>query len=222
MEPFRQLDAVAAPMRVSNVDTDQIIPARFCWRKRGDGWGHLVFHEPRYRLLFAGDMVSTITSIVIAPPEGDLAVYLQSLRRLGELDCRLLLPALHPEGTVLQEIRSAPAALGRAGVRIDYSAREPDQPARNRAAVCGFAGSTLTPGRLDLVAVTLDGVPLGEVRLLYLKRFWLEAFGATAQQPGIVEPLPAVPEIGQNLAYSAQQLVNALASCLRLWRMRSI
>ena len=48
MEPFRQLDAVAAPMRVPNVDTDQIIPARFCWRKRGDGWGHLVFHDLRF------------------------------------------------------------------------------------------------------------------------------------------------------------------------------
>src|SRR5262249_61762310 len=46
--PFRHLEAVAAPMRVPNVDTDQIIPARFCWRKRGDGWGHLVFHDLRF------------------------------------------------------------------------------------------------------------------------------------------------------------------------------
>ncbi len=38
-------------------------------------------------------MVSTLTSIVIAPPEGDLTVYLDSLRRLLALDCRLLLPA---------------------------------------------------------------------------------------------------------------------------------
>ena len=48
MEPFQQLDAVAAPMRVPNVDTDQIIPARFCWRKRGEGWAHLVFHDLRF------------------------------------------------------------------------------------------------------------------------------------------------------------------------------
>ena len=38
-------------------------------------------------------MVSTITSILIAPPEGDLAVYLQSLERLRAFDCRLLLPS---------------------------------------------------------------------------------------------------------------------------------
>ncbi len=59
----------------------------------GHAPGHLAFYEPRYRLLFAADMVSTITSIIIAPPEGDLAVYLQSLERLRDLDNRLLLPA---------------------------------------------------------------------------------------------------------------------------------
>ena len=37
-------------------------------------------------------MISTVSSVVIAPPDGDLAVYLQSLRRLASLGCRLLLP----------------------------------------------------------------------------------------------------------------------------------
>jgi glyoxylase-like metal-dependent hydrolase (beta-lactamase superfamily II)/8-oxo-dGTP pyrophosphatase MutT (NUDIX family) len=58
----------------------------------GHAPGHLAFYEPRYRLLLAGDLVSTLSSIVIAPPDGDLAVYLESLRRLQTLDCRLLLP----------------------------------------------------------------------------------------------------------------------------------
>ncbi len=59
----------------------------------GHAPGHLAFFEPRLGLLFAGDMVSTQTSIVIAPPDGDLVVYLNSLRRLRELPARLLLPA---------------------------------------------------------------------------------------------------------------------------------
>ena len=59
----------------------------------GHAPGHLAFYEPHYRLLFVGDMVSTLSSIVIVPPEGDLAVYLDSLRRLQTYDCRLLLPA---------------------------------------------------------------------------------------------------------------------------------
>jgi 3-isopropylmalate/(R)-2-methylmalate dehydratase small subunit len=48
MEPFRRLDAVAAPMGTPNTDTDQIIPARFLWRKRNDGWGHLLFNDLRF------------------------------------------------------------------------------------------------------------------------------------------------------------------------------
>ena len=48
MEPFSLLDATAAPIGMPNLDTDQIIPARFLWRKRGDGWGHLLFHDLRY------------------------------------------------------------------------------------------------------------------------------------------------------------------------------
>jgi 3-isopropylmalate/(R)-2-methylmalate dehydratase small subunit len=47
MEPFTRLDAIAVPFDVPNVDTDQIIPARFLWRKRNDGWGHLLFHDLR-------------------------------------------------------------------------------------------------------------------------------------------------------------------------------
>ncbi|MGH7174274.1 MAG: MBL fold metallo-hydrolase, partial [Gemmataceae bacterium] len=60
----------------------------------GHAPGHLCFWEPRYRLLFAGDMISMLSSVLIPPPpEGDLAVYLDSLRRLQTLPARLLLPA---------------------------------------------------------------------------------------------------------------------------------
>jgi glyoxylase-like metal-dependent hydrolase (beta-lactamase superfamily II) len=58
----------------------------------GHAAGHLAFYEPRYCLLLAGDLVSTLSSVVIAPPEGDLAQYLASLRRLQGYPSRLLLP----------------------------------------------------------------------------------------------------------------------------------
>lgn len=58
----------------------------------GHAPGHLSFFEPHYRLLFVGDMVSTLSSVIVAPPDGDLAVYIASLRRLRGYDCRLLLP----------------------------------------------------------------------------------------------------------------------------------
>jgi glyoxylase-like metal-dependent hydrolase (beta-lactamase superfamily II)/8-oxo-dGTP pyrophosphatase MutT (NUDIX family) len=58
----------------------------------GHAAGHLCFFEPRLRLLFTGDMVSTLSSVVIGPPDGDLAAYLESLRRLRSLPTRLLFP----------------------------------------------------------------------------------------------------------------------------------
>lgn len=59
----------------------------------GHAPGHLCFYERRYRLLFAGDMISTVSSVVICPPEGDLTQYLASVRRLQEYPARILLPA---------------------------------------------------------------------------------------------------------------------------------
>ena len=59
----------------------------------GHAPGHLCFYEATYRLLFVGDMASTISSVVITPPDGDIREYLDSLRRLLALPARLLLPA---------------------------------------------------------------------------------------------------------------------------------
>ena len=59
----------------------------------GHASGHLAFFEPFYGLLFAGDMLSTVTSMVIAPPDGNLMEYLESLKRLRGLASRMLLPS---------------------------------------------------------------------------------------------------------------------------------
>jgi 3-isopropylmalate/(R)-2-methylmalate dehydratase small subunit len=48
VEPFARLDAVALPMPVPNVDTDQIIPARFLRKSRKDGFGQYLFHDLRF------------------------------------------------------------------------------------------------------------------------------------------------------------------------------
>ena len=47
MRKFERVDAVAAALGMPNVDTDQIIPARFLWRARADGYGHLLFNDLR-------------------------------------------------------------------------------------------------------------------------------------------------------------------------------
>lgn len=62
----------------------------------GHARGHLAFYERGYGLLFAGDLVSTVSSVVIAPPDGELTAYLASLRRVRDLTLRLLLPGHGP------------------------------------------------------------------------------------------------------------------------------
>jgi len=48
MEPFKRLQAIAVPLELPNIDTDQIIPARFLWRPRAAGYSDLLFNDLRY------------------------------------------------------------------------------------------------------------------------------------------------------------------------------
>ncbi|SDW88466.1 3-isopropylmalate/(R)-2-methylmalate dehydratase small subunit [Albimonas donghaensis] len=48
MDPFRKLDAVACPLPLSGVDTDQLIPARFMSRPRSEGYGPVLLHDLRH------------------------------------------------------------------------------------------------------------------------------------------------------------------------------
>ena len=122
--------------------------------------------------------------------------------------CRLIPPVLHPEGTQIREIRAGSAALGRSGVRIEYSAREPGAVPKVHYLGCGFGGTTFERDRLDLATVETDEGPLGEARLLYLKRFWL----TEAEREGTTQPPPqTLPELWPGAAYGLQHLVNATA-----------
>ncbi|MBZ0149047.1 MAG: branched-chain amino acid ABC transporter permease [Pseudorhodoplanes sp.] len=121
--------------------------------------------------------------------------------------CRRVLPALHPDGTELREIRFAPERAGdRGGIRIDYAAREPAAETRIRYAVCRF-GNPDRGERLDLSALVTDTGSLGEARLLFLKRFWL---GRPDIASDVAPPTPAVTEVRRGLAYAAQQGINAI------------
>ena len=46
-EQFTSLTAIAAPYEPLNVDTDQIVPARFLKFPRKDGYGKFLFHDVR-------------------------------------------------------------------------------------------------------------------------------------------------------------------------------
>ena len=70
----------------------------------GHARGHLSFYEERTGTLLTGDCVVGIGTVVIAPPEGNMSDYLQSLQRYLELPkLSALMPA---HGPVLADARS--------------------------------------------------------------------------------------------------------------------
>jgi glyoxylase-like metal-dependent hydrolase (beta-lactamase superfamily II)/8-oxo-dGTP pyrophosphatase MutT (NUDIX family) len=62
----------------------------------GHDRGHLCFRDSRYGTMLVGDMLSTISTIIVDPPEGHLATYLQSLERLATEPLTTLYPAHGP------------------------------------------------------------------------------------------------------------------------------
>ena len=48
MTPFTILDGLAVPIEGRNIDTDQIVPARFLKKTRADGYGDFLFYDLRF------------------------------------------------------------------------------------------------------------------------------------------------------------------------------
>ena len=62
----------------------------------GHAPGHLAYYEETQRSLFAGDLVSGVSTIVIDALPGSLDRYLKSLERIREVDARTLFPGHGP------------------------------------------------------------------------------------------------------------------------------
>ncbi len=70
----------------------------------GHASNHLCFFLKEERALFSGDLIMSGSTIVIAPPDGDMAAYLRSLERLKQWDPVRIYPG---HGEVID----APAAM---------------------------------------------------------------------------------------------------------------
>jgi endoribonuclease LACTB2 len=81
------------------IDGDELVldgPDPQRWRvleTPGHAWGHLCLWEDKTRTLLVGDMVASVGTIVIAPGDGDMQLYLEQLARLIDLDAAVALPA---------------------------------------------------------------------------------------------------------------------------------
>jgi glyoxylase-like metal-dependent hydrolase (beta-lactamase superfamily II) len=62
----------------------------------GHRFDHLCFLLERQKTLFAGDIVAGVGTVVINPPEGDLQVYLDTLKRLQEIEIVEMVPSHGP------------------------------------------------------------------------------------------------------------------------------
>ncbi|MEJ1936886.1 branched-chain amino acid ABC transporter permease, partial [Nostoc sp. NIES-2111] len=123
--------------------------------------------------------------------------------------CRMALPALHEPGSTFEITRIAPGTTPET-VRIVYRVQEPGRPARTRFVACRFAGSGLSPGRQDLVALTTEAGTLGDAQLYFLRRFWLATPEATELDPGDKPAQALAPEMPFWAAYALQQSVSGL------------
>lgn len=62
----------------------------------GHRFDHLCFLLEKQRTLFVGDLISGVGTVVISPPEGDMLAYLDSLKRLQEMNIAEIVPAHGP------------------------------------------------------------------------------------------------------------------------------
>ena len=124
----------------------------------GHAPGHVCLFEERSGVLVLGDMVASVGTILIAPGDGDMRVYLEQLERLAGLGARLGLPA---HGEPMDE----PAA-----VFARYIAHRLMREEKIAKALAGFGASGATLE--DLVPVAYDDTP---VHIWPIARMSLEA-----------------------------------------------
>lgn len=127
VEPLREGDLLGGRWRV--------------FETPGHARDHVVFLDEASGALLAGDMHSTLSTVVIDPPEGDMAEYRRQLARLAALPVRALYPAHGP-----------PAADGRGALRASLAHRA----AREEKVVWALS----RPGTLaEVTARAYDDVP---------------------------------------------------------------
>ena len=122
----------------------------------GHASNHLCYLLPETRMLFTGDHVIQGSTVVIAPPDGNMNAYLTSLRRLGSLNVAIMAPGHgYLIGRPQQEI---------ARLIAHRLARE----AKVRAALHGFGGratlNLLLPKVYDDVPAAIHPVAARSLR----------------------------------------------------------
>jgi glyoxylase-like metal-dependent hydrolase (beta-lactamase superfamily II)/8-oxo-dGTP pyrophosphatase MutT (NUDIX family) len=102
---------VPVDFTLADGDIVPLAPGKADWTLRaihtpGHARGHLCFFHPRTGSLFTGDHITGAGTVIIDPPEGDMADYLRSLERLLVEPVSTLFPAHgSPQGAAARRIR---------------------------------------------------------------------------------------------------------------------
>jgi glyoxylase-like metal-dependent hydrolase (beta-lactamase superfamily II)/8-oxo-dGTP pyrophosphatase MutT (NUDIX family) len=115
-----------------------------CLHTPGHAAGHLCLYHERTDSIIVGDLIASKGTIVIDPPEGHVGDYMESLRRIRELDARTLLPA---HGWAITTPRE----------RLDFYIEHRMERERSILEALRRADSAATP--IDLVPEVYDDVP---------------------------------------------------------------
>jgi 3-isopropylmalate/(R)-2-methylmalate dehydratase small subunit len=166
MEKFRKLESLALPIPRANVDTDQIVPARYLRKPRTDNFGEYLFRDLRHvldeahyagaRIVVAGRNFACGSSrehavwalydygfrAAIAPSFGD--IFSSNALKNG------FLPVVLPESTVLQLLEKANA---KEKIAIDLESQTVD--GTHRFEIAPFAKKCMLEG-LDEIDFTLS------------------------------------------------------------------
>jgi 3-isopropylmalate/(R)-2-methylmalate dehydratase small subunit len=78
MQSFGQLEGIAVPMRTANIDTDQLLPARFLRKAREAGLARYLFHDWRF-----DEHEATRSQFILNNPIWHGASILVTLRNFG-------------------------------------------------------------------------------------------------------------------------------------------
>jgi len=103
---------VAVDFTLADGDWVPLVPGVGDWNLQaihtpGHARGHLCLFHPRTGALLTGDHVTGAGTVIIDPPEGDMADYLRSLERLLTLPIRTLFPAHGgPQGAAKRRIQA--------------------------------------------------------------------------------------------------------------------
>ena len=102
---------VSVDFTVADGDWIPLVPGVGDWSLQaihtpGHARGHLCFFHPRTGALISGDHVTATGTVIIDPPEGDMADYVASLERLLSLNVKVLFPAHgSPQGAAKKRIQ---------------------------------------------------------------------------------------------------------------------